>query len=251
MFKELRKHKALFSWVSHTRPDKVCCSNEMAQITNQTYTKESIRDMKAEIIILKNSLNTCLTYRQQDNDTAPVWCYADASFATNDDLMSQIGCLIMLCDDSEACHVFDFQSRKLKRVVTLAVVTETYAFVEAFDVTYLTIKDLSMTHEVAFKLYMYTDSLQLFNALTRGKRAERRRLMIDILAVRQIYKRLEIAGVGQIWGNNNPADGLTKLKHNKVLEKASQSRRMVRQAKKWIYRGELNNHVTNATKVRV
>lgn len=61
---------------------------------------------------------------------------------------------------------------------------------------------------------MYTDPMQLFYALTTEKRTDERRLMIDISATPESYKKYKISGVGYIRGANNPADGLTKLKHN-------------------------------------
>lgn len=55
--------------------------------------------------------------------------------------------------------------------------------------------DLKYTHGKAFDLFMFTDSLQQFDALSKGKRTEERRLMIDIFAVRQSYNRYEITAL--------------------------------------------------------
>lgn len=43
--------------------------------------------------------------------------YADASFATNDDLSSQLGYIVLLCDRFNCCHVMDYVSRKSRRIV--------------------------------------------------------------------------------------------------------------------------------------
>lgn len=77
-------------------------------------------------------------------------------------------------------------------------------------------EDLKMTHEAEFNLFMYTDLLQLFDALIKGKRPNKRRLILDILNFQQSYTRFKITVVGDISGANKPADGLTKLKHNKL-----------------------------------
>lgn len=60
--------------------------------------------------------------------------------------------------------------------------------------------------------------------------------MTDIIATRQSYKRYGIAGLGHISGLNNPADALTKLKHNKILEEIYFGGKMSRVAEKWIDR---------------
>lgn len=115
---------------------------------------------------------------------------------------------------------------------------EVYAFVEAFDAAHLRATNMQRTYVKKFQLFMYTDSLQLSDSITRGRRTNERRLMIDILATRQSYKRYEISGVGYISGVNNPADGLTKLGHNKVLEEVFYEGRINRRAEKWIDRGK-------------
>jgi hypothetical protein len=45
-----------------------------------------------------------------------------------------------------------------------------------------------------------------------------KRLIIDIICLRQVYKRREIVEVHWIKGNTNPADSITKLKSSRVLK---------------------------------
>lgn len=70
---------------------------------------------------------------------------------------------------------------------------------------------------------MFTDSKQLFDALTRRKQTTEKRLMIDIASAREAYKKFEIQAVGLIRGDQNPADGLTKDHDNGALEILLQS----------------------------
>lgn len=140
------------------------------------------------------------------------------------------------------CHILDCQSKKARRVVRSAMDAEVYAIVEVFDAAYLIAEDLKMTHETGLNLFMYTDSLQLFVALTRGSAISERRLMIDILAPRQSYKRFEITGASHISDADNPANGLTNSKHYKVLDEVFRSAKMKRQDKKWIDRGTLSKY---------
>lgn len=78
---------------------------------------------------------------------------------------------------------------------------------------------------------MITVSIRLFDSLTRRKRTDERRLMIDILAAGHWYKRHEITGAGNICESHNPADGLTELKYIVVLDEVFCKEHIVRMAK--------------------
>lgn len=57
---------------------------------------------------------------------------------------------------------------------------------------------------------MHTDSKQQFDVVTRGSHPTEKRLMIDIAAARQAYKRHDLAKVALATSEHNVADGLTK-----------------------------------------
>lgn len=118
----------------------------------------------------------------------------------------------MPSDDKGCRNILDYQSRKSRLFVWYAMAAEVYAFVETFDAGCLISKDHKMTHGCRYDLIMYTDLLQLYDALTRGKCTDEKRFMMDSLEVRQSYKRWEIMGAGHIRGCHDSADGLTKLK---------------------------------------
>lgn len=66
---------------------------------------------------------------------------------------------------------------------------------------------------------MFSDSKQVFDSATCGKRASERRLSIDIMAARDIYRNFEIACIGMVRGDINPADCLTKTTGNDSLRR--------------------------------
>lgn len=94
---------------------------------------------------------------------------------------------------------------------------EVIAFKKAFDAEYFIAAYVKRTHGIQYDLFMYIDALQLFEETTKKKQTNDRHLVIDILVVRNSYKRHEISGVRYSRVCDNPADGSTKLKHNGVL----------------------------------
>ena len=66
-------------------------------------------------------------------------------------------------------------------------------------------------------LYMLTDSRGLFDMITRNSYSAERRLMIDMAATRQAYRRREIDGVAHVAGADNPADAMAKNRQSKAV----------------------------------
>ena len=85
--------------------------------------------------------------------------YTDASFSGNDDLSSQLGFLILLCDSSNRAHILDYLSRKSKRVVRSILGGEVYAFASGFDRAFILRHDLETIFRMKISLHMLIDSL--------------------------------------------------------------------------------------------
>ena len=64
---------------------------------------------------------------------------------------------------------------------------------------------------------IYTDSYSLYECLVKLGTIKEKRLMIDIIALRQSYERRELTEVRWINGQDNPADVITKATLNKML----------------------------------
>lgn len=218
-FEDFRRTRALFSWLIHTRPDVACLANKSAQVTPLTFSNDKIQDLNKGIRRVSSTPRRGLTYKPLDQKTVHLRVYADASHATNDDLSSQLGYLILLADASNACHVIDYASRKSRRVVRSIMGGETCALLDAFDAAFAVSADLKMALGRELYIAMFTDSKQLFDALVRGKRTTERRLMIEIHSVRQSYQSFEISRIGLVRGTDNPADGVSKIGHNGALDR--------------------------------
>lgn len=158
-----------------------------------------------------------LRYVPLDRASVHLRVYTDASLATNDDLSSQLEILILLYDSDDHAHIIDYRSHKSRRVVRSIMVGEVAAFMEGFDHVFSISRDHHLMLGSRAEVYMFTDFKQLFDALTKGKETTERRLMIEIMAARQAYRRFEIDGIGLVRGEDNPADGLSKVKDNGAL----------------------------------
>lgn len=187
------------------------------QVTEDLFSPKVIEELNSAISYAKSTPEVKLIYRPLDRSKLHLRTYADASFASNLDLSSQLGFIILLCDDSSRCHVLNFSSRKSRRKVCSIMAGETYAFTAAFDFAYILKHDLERIFMQPIALKMFTDSKQLFDVITRASHTAEKRLMIDVAAAREAYNNFEISNVGLVAGIDNPADGLTKPKLCKPL----------------------------------
>jgi len=162
--------------------------------------------------------------------------YTDASFASNDDLTSQLGYIILLCDKSNRCHVLQYSSRKSKRVVRSIMTGEMYSFTDAFDCAFMFKHDLETIYQQRIPITILTDSKQVFDVITKASRTSEKRFMIDVCVAREAYNRYEISNVGLVLSAQNVADGLTKVGFCKALDDVLNSGYDYSPVQQWIIR---------------
>jgi hypothetical protein len=92
------------------------------------------------------------------------------------------------------------------------------AFADGFDAAYSLKHDLQTILKRSVDILMYTDSLSLFDVITKSSTTPEKRVMIDLVVVREAYDRMEIAQLAFLRTNWNPADALTKVSRNTYLE---------------------------------
>lgn len=217
-FKDLRSIRAALAWVALTRPDISCAVNQASQVTEQNFVHLDIEKLNNAIRTVKTSADRGLIFSPVDVKSLYLKVYIDASFAGNKDCSSQIGFLILLCDTNNVCQVLDFSSRNSHRVVRSIMGGEVIAFGMGYDRAFILKHDLEQIYARKITLTMLTDSKQTFDVITKGSTTSERRLLIDICLAREAYAKGEIDHVGLVKSENNPADGLTKVKHCRALE---------------------------------
>src|SRR5438874_2730428 len=126
--------------------------------------------------------------------------FVDGSFANNADLSSQLGFIIMLinetCDDESFTimgNTVHWSLTKCKRVTRSVLASEIYAMVNGFDIGLAIATTLRMITDrlriPAIPVILCTDSYSLYECLVKLGLILEKRLMIDIMALRQLYER--------------------------------------------------------------
>ena len=83
-----------------------------------------------------------------------------------------------------------------------------------------------------------TDSYSLYECLVKLGSTKEKRLMIDIMALRQMYKRRELFEIRWINGQDNPADAMTKSNSNSALEIFINTNRLRIRVEGWVKRAD-------------
>ena len=179
----------------------------------------SINDFNKVVKHVKKTSSQGLKMSKLDHDSLHLRVYADASFANNPDLTSQLGYIVLLSDKTGKCNVLHFASYKSRRVCRSFLGAEVYAFADAFDYVYVMKHDLEQILDKRIPLQMFTDSKSLFDVIVKNSTTAERRLMIDIKDVRESYEQLKISNVGFVRSEDNPADALTKAKTCSALNR--------------------------------
>lgn len=188
-----------------------------------------------------NTLPRGLRQTKLDADSLYLRVYTDSSFADNDVLSTQLGHIVLLCDASGRCNVIHYSSHKSRRVVRSVLGGEVYAFADEMDVG-LTLKhDLEGIVGRPTGLRMFTDSKTFFDVITKNTTTTEKRLMIEIKAVRESYERMELSDVPWIRSENNPADALSKVKENAVLNHIVDKQVVDHEVEQWVIRSSASD----------
>lgn len=184
-----------------------------------------------------------------DLATAKLFCFADGSFANNDDLTSQIGYVIVLGNEIPGKNsgeftirgnIVHYSSHKCQRVTRAVLASELYAMVSTTDMAISMSTTLKLiTDQLSLPkipVVICTDSFSLYECLIKLGTTKEKRLMIDIMALRQSYERRELAEIRWIHGLDNPADAFTKAKPTNALKQLIDTNELTIRVEGWVQR---------------
>jgi len=87
-------------------------------------------------------------------ETLKVVGFADASFANNHDLSTQLGHIVFLCDAKGNAAPIAFRSYKSRRVVRSAMAGEVIAFSDMFDVAVTLAEEIRAIYDRPIPLHL-------------------------------------------------------------------------------------------------
>ena len=190
-------------------------------------------------------------------DSLKLFVFVDASFANNKDFSSQIGFVITLANEHSehsaftiTGNVIHWSSVKCKRVTRSVLASELYAMVHGVDIGIAIkatidniIRQLAILNPIP--LIVCTDSRSLYDCLVKLGTTREKRLMIDIMSLRQSYEQREITEVRWIDGKDNPADSMTKNTPCTALKTLVNTNQLKVKVDGWVERANSKNDDTD------
>lgn len=222
-----------------------CCQPEAAfdlsvaaQVTKTD--KTDVTALNKRIQWQKENSSKGLKFVKLDHKTLQISVFTDASFANNKDMSSQVGYVIVLADATGKANIIHWSSTKCKRITRSVLASELYAMAYGFDIATALKGTIDQILQTQVPLILYTDSKSLYDCLVKLGTTTEKRLMVDVMCLRQAYERRQIMEVKWVDGNSNPADSMTKgTKNNQALARLVDSNKLELKQVQWVERAEL------------
>ncbi len=142
--------------------------------------------------------------------------FIDVSFV-NVDLHSQIDYVICLMNNHKT-NIIHWSFTKCKRVIRSVLVAELYVMTNDFDTESMIKSTMKRILNVFILLILLIDSRSLFDCLMKLDTTSKKKLMIDLMCLRQSYERREIAEICWIDEEINSVNVMIKTKLCQVLK---------------------------------
>ncbi|KAJ6039209.1 hypothetical protein N7460_007241 [Penicillium canescens] len=170
---------------------------------HQDPTEADVNALNKRIKWQMKNLDRGIKYVAIDLSAAKLFVFIDGSFANNKDFSSQIGYEIIFANESAENEEFEitgnlihWSSTKSKRVTRSVLASEIYGMVGGVDMAIVIGTTIKMImDQLGFgkiPTIVCTDSYSLYECLVKLGTTKEKRLMIDIMALRQPYERREI-----------------------------------------------------------
>jgi hypothetical protein len=225
------------------------CFDLSSAAQHQDPTPEDMKALNRRIQWQMGSQDRGITFIPLDLPTAKIFVFVDGSFANNRDLTSQLGFAIVLANETAVNdrseftingNLIHFSSTKSKRVTRSVLASEIYGMVAGVDMAYALASTIQMITSrlnlPPIPTIVCTDSYSLYECLVKLGTTKEKRLMIDIMALRQSYERRELHEIRWIHGDDNLADAFTKGTPNRSLEQFIDSNCATIRVEGWVSR---------------
>jgi hypothetical protein len=158
-----------------------------------------------------------LRYVKLDSTTLQLMIFTNSSFANNRNLFSQIDFVICLVD-SKHVNIVHWSSIKCKRIIRSVLAADLYALAHDFDLDVAFKATLSAILDRFVSFVLCTDFKSLYDCLVKLDTIQKKRLMINVMSLRQSYERRKITKIKWIHDINNSIDFMIKSKAFTILK---------------------------------
>lgn len=210
-FNQFRTMRHRLAWAANTRMDVIAAVNLLSQVTATTFKPRHVERINKVIGHIQKTIDVIPRFVKLQEDTLKITIFSDGSFASNEDLSSQVGYLVVIQDATGRVNVVHYSSTKTKRIVRSVLGAETIALSNAADFGICLATELENMLGYRPPLHLLTDSETLFNVLIKSTMTSELRLMIDIVASKESFDRHEITTISWICRHRNLADAMTKF----------------------------------------
>ncbi len=214
-----------------------------AQFIEMTSDDINVLNKRLQWQIINQSRD--LKYVRLNQTSLRLVIFTDSSFVNNHDL-SQIDYIICLADATHA-NILHWFSIRCKRMTRSVLAIELLTMIHDFDVD-------SVLKSILFKMFvidktlvimfliLITDSKFLYDCLIRLDITIEKRLMINVMTLRQFYERREITEM--IWNHdiNNSIDSMIKIKSSTALKTVIDTNKINLNITEWMKQTTVNQN---------
>ncbi len=161
--------------------------------------------------------------------------FIDVSFA-NVNLHFQIDYVICLVNDQLKANIIHWFFTKCKKVIRSVLAAELYAMTNEFDSDSIIKSIVERILNISLLMILLTDSRSLYDCLVKLSITSEKRLMIDLMCLRQSYKRKKITKIRWIDDSNNLVDVMTKINSCQTLDKLIDTNVIDLKISEWVER---------------
>ena len=239
-FSEFRSMRMKLGWLANTRPDLQFEISQLGQITRDRFRNNARVCVKRLNAAVRYVIDNAASFkvRKLKRGGLRIVGFSDVSYASNHDLTSQLGRMIVLMDKANNEIPISFKSYKSRRVTRSVLSAEVIAFADLLDDALAIRSQLEHALQVTVPMHLLTDSKSLFDVVSKGSRTSEKRIILDIHATKQAYQSHEISNIGFVWSENNLSDGLTKEKKKCALFDSMVTGKHEPVCEQWVIRPE-------------
>jgi len=246
--KEYVQQRARGAYISSTCQPEAAFDLSIAAQHSKEPTPTDAQTLNTRLKWQMDHRDRGLRFCRLDLATSKLFVFVDGSFAQNRDLSSQIGYIIVWANEVPTSNgdevtikgnILHWSSVKCKRVTRSVLASELYGMVHGIDIAMAiqsTLDRILKSLQTSVPTVVCTDSRSLYDCMVKLGTTTEKRLMIDVMAVREAYERRELSEFRWIEGPDNPADAMTKAKPNKALERLVDTNELRMKVVGWVDR---------------